>query len=179
MIHRFTVSLFHFSLDRRPSKSKKHRDSNSEYLLNKLTSCKFVIPSSGPKILVALFLLLPVLLVVSTHLKNIIRQIGNPPQIGVKIKKSLKPPPTFIFHGFGGSWCILLPFHSRLFSIKILAPFSPPLGSNIHRCPRPQGSTSLSARKVEKKFRDLPTNDTNHTLDYTPRKLTSWWFQPT
>ncbi len=33
-------------------------------------------------------------LVVSTHLKNI-SQIGNRPQIGVKIKKGLKPPPSF------------------------------------------------------------------------------------
>ena len=32
------------------------------------------------------------ILVVSTHLKNI-SQIGNLPQVGVKIKKCLKPPP--------------------------------------------------------------------------------------
>ena len=32
-------------------------------------------------------------LVISTHLKNI-SQIGSFPQIGVKIKKYLKPPPS-------------------------------------------------------------------------------------
>ena len=34
-------------------------------------------------------------LVGSTHLKNI-SQIGNLPQIGVKIKKYLKPPPRYV-----------------------------------------------------------------------------------
>ncbi len=34
-------------------------------------------------------------LVVSTHLKNV-SQIGNLPQIGVKIKKYSKPPPSFV-----------------------------------------------------------------------------------
>ena len=40
-------------------------------------------------------------LVVSTHLKNI-SQIGHLPQVGVKIKKSLKPPPRSIYHFFAG-----------------------------------------------------------------------------
>ena len=40
-------------------------------------------------------------LMVSTHLKNI-NQIGNLPQVGMKIKKYLKQPPSFsIFRRFG------------------------------------------------------------------------------
>ena len=54
-------------------------------------------------------------LVVSTHLNNI-SQIGKLPQIGLKIKKYLKPPPSWRFEFW--AWELLHPVYDRLESSK-------------------------------------------------------------
>ena len=73
-----------------------------------------------------------ILLVVSTHLKNI-SQSGNLPQAGVKIKNCLKPPPRFLLlhqvHGISGD-PFLNPMPWLSSTRQLVVDYSPP-GSSL------------------------------------------------